>query len=571
MFRYRNFKNIGYNNPDAPAMYSYETSEDTMAQVLEAGYFSDPRAEIRQGDLVIVKAVDASKICIASSSSTIYAQVASSIIEYGASTGSSVNNSQLIQSMLDSGVKLITVPKGNYLLSSTVILPYGCSIIGESVRNSSDDGANFLVNGDCPAFRHASGASKVTLKNFTITGNNTGSNQHGIDMDGYGSGSVYESLWIRNMGGDGIAAIGDEALGIDLVNMKNLKLQGCSGWGLNLDLDPASNGFNNAMFEQVECTDNVKGGGYIDNAHGNTWIKCHAFENANPDLSVTNGFVVGANTSSQKFDANWCEGNGETTHIDPTHKSAGLKILGGTNHKITDYKSTNSARGIHLVAGTNIIIDNPTIDPKTWMSACEILIEDGVTGTLENYNLNADSKIANFSSGFVIKSDRQLLTSGRLPFNTHMRRGVRGKSHCYTTGSATLFQYTASVNGTAGDDFVTWITSGLIIGDYISIPGAGAGGAALSAYIIDVDVPNKRYYLSTNVLTTVTAAVPGTRLAEVYSEVWANNVTSAISGYFQIGDTVMYPFPNLNSGRTGWRCTAAGTVGTWQLMQNLQP
>lgn len=71
MFRYRNFKNIGYNNPDAPAMYSYETSEDTMAQVLVDGYFSDQRAEIRQGDLVIVKAVDASKICRADDSSTI--------------------------------------------------------------------------------------------------------------------------------------------------------------------------------------------------------------------------------------------------------------------------------------------------------------------------------------------------------------------------------------------------------------------------------------------------------------------------------------------------------------------
>ena len=76
MFRYGSFKNIGYNNSETPAVYSYETTEDSIAQVSVSGYFSDPRAEIREGDLIIARCTDGSTTLTALNSDSVVAMPA---------------------------------------------------------------------------------------------------------------------------------------------------------------------------------------------------------------------------------------------------------------------------------------------------------------------------------------------------------------------------------------------------------------------------------------------------------------------------------------------------------------
>lgn len=69
MFRYEKLKNIGRNHPDGPAFFSYSTDE-TLAQVAVAGYFSDSRAELVPGDMVLVKASDGTRLFTAKDSTS---------------------------------------------------------------------------------------------------------------------------------------------------------------------------------------------------------------------------------------------------------------------------------------------------------------------------------------------------------------------------------------------------------------------------------------------------------------------------------------------------------------------
>lgn len=63
------FKNIGFNYPDSPAIYSYKTS-DALSLVIQEGYFSDPRAGMVEGDIVHALTDDGYSMLIADSSTT---------------------------------------------------------------------------------------------------------------------------------------------------------------------------------------------------------------------------------------------------------------------------------------------------------------------------------------------------------------------------------------------------------------------------------------------------------------------------------------------------------------------
>jgi hypothetical protein len=123
MFRYRSFKNIGYNNSETPAVYSYETTEDTIAKVSVSGYFSDPRAEIREGDLIIARCTDGSTSLTALSSDSVVAMPAAADVAGAISTPALL--SQTEPSAKSSGMAAAIYPSvatldGMYVLTPCV-------------------------------------------------------------------------------------------------------------------------------------------------------------------------------------------------------------------------------------------------------------------------------------------------------------------------------------------------------------------------------------------------------------------------------------------------------------------
>jgi hypothetical protein len=128
MFRYRSFKNIGYNNSETPAVYSYETTEDSIAQVSVSGYFSDPRAEIREGDLIVARCTDGSTTLTALNSDSVVAMpaagdVTASIDSQGVSPVSRSGDgvSSALAAARTAG-KALVLSHGVYEISSTITL-----------------------------------------------------------------------------------------------------------------------------------------------------------------------------------------------------------------------------------------------------------------------------------------------------------------------------------------------------------------------------------------------------------------------------------------------------------------
>lgn len=68
-FRYKNLAQIGYNYPDKPACYSYQTT-DTLSQVIASGYFNDSRAQLREGDFIFLNCSDATQLLSVTSSTS---------------------------------------------------------------------------------------------------------------------------------------------------------------------------------------------------------------------------------------------------------------------------------------------------------------------------------------------------------------------------------------------------------------------------------------------------------------------------------------------------------------------
>jgi hypothetical protein len=66
----KNLKSAGYNHSDAPALWTYETT-DTLSQVIETNYFADPRAEISPGDFMFVNASDGCRAMDVTSTSSV--------------------------------------------------------------------------------------------------------------------------------------------------------------------------------------------------------------------------------------------------------------------------------------------------------------------------------------------------------------------------------------------------------------------------------------------------------------------------------------------------------------------
>ena len=149
MFRYRSFKNIGYNNSETPAVYSYETTEDTIAQVSVSGYFSDARAEIREGDLIVARCTDGSTTLTALNSDSVVAMptaaditagVGVSIEQFGAQPIDGFDNTPAIEAAaLALGAGVLHVGYGKFEMSSTAYIPVGVYIVGASGNRGFDD------------------------------------------------------------------------------------------------------------------------------------------------------------------------------------------------------------------------------------------------------------------------------------------------------------------------------------------------------------------------------------------------------------------------------------------------
>ena len=112
MFRYGSFKNIGYNNSETPAVYSYETTEDTIAQVSVSGYFSDPRAEIREGDLIVARCTDGSTTLTALNSDSVVAMPAAADVASSTIKSNNALSGQVLVTCLGDS---ITESKTTYL------------------------------------------------------------------------------------------------------------------------------------------------------------------------------------------------------------------------------------------------------------------------------------------------------------------------------------------------------------------------------------------------------------------------------------------------------------------------
>lgn len=492
------------------------------------------------------------------------------VCQFGAYGDGVADDTAAIQNAINIRTFKVFLPNGTYKLTAGVDLQYGTILTGSGERNGVNNGSRLYQTANAPALQFALDACKVTVSDLTIEGTSTGAYQDGIYFPSSGSGSRISSLWILNMGGHGIHAGGSNTYGIDLVSVKNVKVEACSGYGVKLDLLPGDNGFNNSLFEQVECSKNCLGGFYIDNAGNNVFLKCHAFQNSNPSLSVCHGFYLGGSTTSIKLDTCWPESNGEADNIDPTHKSCGFYLAGGKSNIIDNPNLVFGSIGIRVAGGEYHVIRGGVYQSATWPASADIIINSAAHAiSVLDISLSDAPVIANFSQTSIIQTIGSLPASGRLPYQTKMRRGVRGSAFCYLQGTAAAYEISSYVSAIAGNYHLTWNTiANFRVGDNILIPGAGTAGGALSAKIIDVDMPTSTYVIDTPVRTSVSNVVASTNMAAVVSEDYVDSEPS--TGFWQIGDRVWYIYTNAH-GWTGWICTSPGTPGKWKRMADLLP
>jgi hypothetical protein len=479
---------------------------------------------------------------------------------------STVDNAPIIQTALTFFHK-VHLTKGTYYLNSTIVLPYGASLVGMGRLINTD--TIIFQQANLPVFTFASGAGMVTLDNFVIQGNIANVNNDGILFNSYGSYSVIKNLLIYQCGGHGIHASGSASTGVDLCSFQDVKIDSCYGYGIKLELDPASgNGFNTSKFTVVECMRNQKGGFYIDQSTALTFERCHAFWNESITNAVTYGYTIASNqVSNLKMINCWSESSGEHLYPDPTHKSGGFVVNGGINLSFDNCHTTNEDRGFIINGGTNIIIDNPDIHVLTYATCCDILIQSSAVQVIvKNYNMPSGAVVANFSTSSWIETTVDYNNiSDRVPMNSRFKRTQKGKAEVTAQGTTTQYQYNASINGAnIGDTFLVWTTTNnLRIGDNILIPNAGASGAGLNAQITDIDYVNKKIILSTSIVTAITSSsVPATVYPVTHSEIFANtHSATTVTGYWQIGDIIWYINPNVYYA-TGEVCVFAGTGGS---------
>ena len=498
---------------------------------------------------------------------------------FGATTNdTSVDNAPIIMKAMNF-FHVVKLTKGVYYLNTTIILPYGASIIGIGrLSFTGYDDTTVFQQGNVPAFTFATSAVMVRLDGFNIKGNPANPNNDGVLFNSYGASSTLSNLWIYQCGGNGISASGAGTFGVDLCGFYDLKVDSCSGYGIKLALDVAAgHGFNTSVFELIECTKNQLGGFYIDRCSSLTFIRCHSFWNESSTNATTYGYRIESNALNIKFISCWAESNGEHSFPDPTHRSGGFLVNGGKDISFDSCHVTAEDRGFIINGGTNIIIDKPFIDVLNYPTAYAIFISSSANQVhVTNYNHNATSSaaVANFSSTSYIESTTQLPTTGRIPYNTTFKRGMRGNANCYTQGSATIYQYSAiAVNATSGDNFLTMtLGTTLRVGDNILIPSAGASGAGLFAQVTEIDLVANKIIIDKTIVTSITGQNLATVLALVYSEMYATDHSDTILNglSFQEGDKIWTTIPNTKKF-IGEGCTGAGTGGSggtaqWKLI-----
>jgi hypothetical protein len=452
---------------------------------------------------------------------------------------------------------------GTYYLKTPLIPIYSASF--EGTGRVSDIGApvtQLKQLSDVPTIQL--GYPMATIKNMCITGDVTKPNNHGIYFPSLGSYSVFERLLVTQCGGHGIYSGGISAHGIDLCHFHDLKLSNNKGYGLKLDMD-IGNGFNTSKFELIECTQNELGGYYLDNCRQNVFERCHAFWNENPSGNTIYGYTIQGTKSvdATDFINCWSEQTSEHSYPDPTHKSGGFLINGGTNLRFVTPHTENEDRAFTINGGTNIEIINPSLGIQNYESCYHVYIGASVNQVvIKDYNLPSSPIVINLSSTSYVECTNQLPTTGRIPYNSSFRKGQRGKAFCTAQGSATQYQYNATLSANAGDNFLTWTTNNsLKIGDNILIPAAGTSGGGMFAQITDIDTVNKKVYINQSIVTSITNQVPATVLAVVYTEDFGG--LAPTTGAYQRGDRVWLTTPSA-SGKIGWVCVTAGSPGTWK-------
>lgn len=455
----------------------------------------------------------------------------------------------------------VRLSAGVYNLLTSFVPVYSATF--EGVGQVSDTTANLSIIkqlSNVPTIQL--GKPLATFRNLSIRGLTTNANNHGVFFPSIGSRAHFENVYIESCGGDGVSANGTSTYGVDYVQFSNVKISSCEGYGIRLDLDPAGgNGFNTSTFINVECTKNQKGGFYINQARSLTFIRCHGFWNEDRNGATIKDYTVGATASNIKFINCWSESTGEHAVLDPKHLCAGFFVDGGKNISFDNCISEFNSRAFHIKSGENIIIDNPTHSQLNWAASMDILIESTADNVkVINYRPEATVKVANFSATSEIHFNAEKPTSGRIPYNAYFKLGNRGKAHGYQQGTVAQFELNATgVNGTAGNNYITYTTTALRVGDNIVVPGAGTAGAGLNAQIIDIDMTQSRLYLNTNIVTTISGVVPATAQAKVFSEAYsASAITNA-----QEGDILWESFPSINK-RAGRICTVGGASPTWQ-------
>lgn len=480
-----------------------------------------------------------------------------------------VDNSTAINAALTFG-KDVKLGRGMYYIASQIFPPYGSILSGHGTLTYNDyaDSGIYQIS-NCPAIVVGGSVSRVCLRDFIIRGNTLGNDQDGIRILSGGEQYIFENLLIQGMGANGIHATGNGTWGVDLVNVRNVKLKSCSQYGVKINLDSNNpNNFNSALFECVNCAACNLGGWYINKSQSCTFIRCGAFQNSNINLSPCHGYDIRENTKNLVFINCWVESNGEVTNIDASHTSCGFIVRGGTNHKFDHPHSFASSIIFNILGGDNIVIDSPLVDVRTGWTASADIILGASSLNCRVYNVEHDvgAVIANFSSTSYIEYNGDAKSSGRIPFNSNMRKGFRGSAYARIAGTVSPAEYSTIVSGVAGNNYITYTSATLKTGDNITIPGADAAGSDLVVTIRSVDMLLRRYYIDKSISTTVSGVLAVTNRATIYSEVFGNVVPTI--GYWYEGDRVNASSAGFTN-HPGWLCTASGTPGTWKQMAPL--
>lgn len=449
---------------------------------------------------------------------------------------------------------------GNYYFRTLFKSVYAVTFEGSGrVTDLGYDMTNIIQLSDLPTIQLDS--AMLTMRNLTIRGDINNPNNDGIYFPSNGAYSVFENVLIMKCGRHGIHAAGAATYGVDLCEFRNMKIAENRGYGIKLNMDLV-NSFSTSKFSMVECTRNQLGGFYLNNCRSIVLERCHAFWNENDNRTPVYGYTIqGDRVSNLKFINCWSEQSGEHFSPEPSHKSGGWLINGGTNIDLDNCYTENEGRAITINGGTNIVIDNPNLNILLWPSSYSIYIAAAVNQvSVINYNMPTSAVVINYSDSSRIECTNPLPISGRIPYNSRFRSGARGTAFCSAQGSAVQYYYNGTFSANAGDNYLSWVNGGsLKIGDNILIPGAGASGGGLFAAVIDMDMVNKRMYIDKTVLTSITNQVPASILPKLLIEDYGT--AAPTSGAHQVGDRVWNTNPSTSMG---WVCTVNGSPGTWK-------